>query len=158
MLNAAPQVAVQAASQAPADVFSTVNQSVSELAATARQIERDLTGFPSPAMQERARRELGRLIAKAEALRSRLPDPEGLRTGSGAQRAARAIAVAMRDGGARPQLKAVADLLECGEAETRGLLLRAVLKGWAHNADGVWDLTLEGQRVLYGSAPSEPVQ
>lgn len=90
-----------------------------------------LTGFTAPpAAQEQARRDLGRLIEAAQRIRISLPDAGGLRVGTGASRAARAVATALSETGVLPDCAAVAALLEVSPSEARGLLLRAVLKGW----------------------------
>lgn len=156
--------AVSAVQPVAGGVSTQVNSCLYELAAAVHQVQRNLTGAPSEALVEKARRELGRISAISETIRRQLPDPNGLRTGTGAQRAVRAVACFMTEFGAFPTEAMAAAMMEVSPSEARGLLLRAQLKGWTRVVEVTdgrphgdrWGLTPAGREFTGFKPPALP--
>lgn len=139
-------------------VSAEINRAMSSVRARCAEIDRCLRGAPSEAMLESARRRLGEMVIAAEALRPLLPDVYGLRDGTAAQRATRALGILSSGLGGHMGHSAeqVAALLEVSPLEARTWLVRACVKGWAREgtmregftSDRPWALTEAGKAFL----------
>jgi len=149
---AAPPVAPTVAPSVPVEA----TRQVAAVRAAALRVASALTGAPSAAMQERARRELGQMMAMADALRQALPAPAGLRTGTPVMRVMHAIRAHLAEGGGHPHVVDVAALVEASPNEAWTWLRRAQMRGWVQVQSGYdvhidtsrWALTDDGATIL----------